>query len=75
LSTILIHGTLGNLLLKIVEKAANKDIGIQSVKTAKTLDGQSIETTIMVHDLEELTRFMNDIKSIEEVKDVERLFL
>lgn len=75
-STILVHASESNdLLLNIAQKAANKEIGIKNISNMKNTDGQSIEATVVVHDKEELIRFMNDIKCIEEVKEVERLFI
>ena len=76
LSTIIIYAAMSSdLLLKVVQKAANRDIGVQNISNTKNSGGQSIEATIVVHNLEELTRFINDVKMFEEVKDVERLFL
>ncbi|MBR2587801.1 MAG: bifunctional (p)ppGpp synthetase/guanosine-3',5'-bis(diphosphate) 3'-pyrophosphohydrolase [Bacilli bacterium] len=73
-STIMVYSSLNNdLLLKIVSKAANKNIGIQNVNNTKSMSGQTIELTILVKDKEELIKFMNDIKCIEEVREVERL--
>ena len=73
-STIMIYTSLTNdLLLKIVSKAANKNIGIQSINNTKSLSGGTIELTILVNDTEELVKFMNDIKCISEVKEVERV--
>ncbi len=73
-STIMIYTSLTNdLLLKIVSKAANKNIGIQSINNTKSLSGGTIELTILVNDTEELVKFMNDIRCISEVKEVERV--
>ena len=76
LSTILIHAATNNdPLLNIVTKAAHKDIGIQSITNIKNSDGQSIEMTIVIHNQEELTKFINDITSLESVQKVERLVI
>ncbi len=73
-ATILIHAGLENeLLLKIVSKAANRDIGVKNIVNTSNIDNQSIELTIVVHDLEELNKFMVDLKMIESIKEVERL--
>ena len=70
----MIYTSLTNdLLLKIVSKAANKNIGIQSINNTKSLSGGTIELTILVNDTEELVKFMNDIRCISEVKEVERV--
>ena len=56
-STIMIYTSLTNdLLLKIVSKAANKNIGIQSINNTKSLSGGTIELTILVNDTEELVK-------------------
>ena len=73
-STLMIYASLNSdLLLKIVSKASNKNIGIQNITNIKSFSGGTIELTILVKDKEELTKFINDIKGIEEVKEVERL--
>jgi len=73
-TTILVHAGLGNdLLLSIIAKAANNDIGVKSVNNTKDIDSQSIEMTVVVKNREELLKFMNDIKMLETVTEVERL--
>lgn len=62
-----------DLLVKIIAKASNDDIGVKNISTNNMLDGQNIEMTIVVHDKEELLQFMNSIKSLESVKTVERV--
>ncbi len=62
-----------DLLLKIVTKASNDDIGVRNISTNNTLDGQNIEMTIVVHDKDELLKFINNIRSLESVKSVERV--
>ena len=74
-SDIVVYTSLNNdVLLKIVSKAANKNIGLQSINNTKSQAGGTMELTVIVKDKEELIKFMNDIKCIEEVKEVERTF-
>lgn len=73
-SAIMIYASLSSdLLLKVVSKASGKDIGIQNIHNTKSLSGQTIEVTVLIKDKEELIKFMNDVKCIEEVKEVERV--
>ena len=76
MASIIIHAGISNdLLVKVVSKAANHDIGVRSVRNTNNSDGQSIEMTVVVHNKEELVKFMNDIKMEPVVSEVERLFI
>ena len=73
LSTLLIHAKEGNdVLLQIIAKAANSDIGVQNINSTKNLDNQIIEMTVVVKDKEELQKLISNIKMIDLVIDIER---
>ena len=73
-TTILVRvGTGEDMLLSIISKAANNDIGVRNVNNNKTADGGAIEMSVVVSNKEELLKFMNDIRMIEGVLEVERL--
>ncbi|MBQ9011846.1 MAG: bifunctional (p)ppGpp synthetase/guanosine-3',5'-bis(diphosphate) 3'-pyrophosphohydrolase [Bacilli bacterium] len=73
-TTILIKSMVTNdLLVKIIEKATNNDVGVRNINNNKELTEQTLEMTVVVKGVEELLKFMNDIKMIPEVKEVERL--
>ncbi|MDD6323076.1 MAG: bifunctional (p)ppGpp synthetase/guanosine-3',5'-bis(diphosphate) 3'-pyrophosphohydrolase [Bacilli bacterium] len=61
------------ILLNIISKAADKDVPVRNFFTHHGKEDESIEMTILVKNKEQLVKFMNDIKMIPEVTDVERL--
>ena len=73
-TTIIIH-TLSkkDILLDIISKSSNRSINIESINNLYTNDSYNYEITLIVNNLEELEKFIGDIKSIEEVNDVERM--
>lgn len=74
LTTIVIYAGSGNdVLVPIIAKAANSDIGVRNVINNKTVDSQTIELGVIVKDKEELLKFMNTIKTIPGVTEIERL--
>ena len=73
-TNILVKASSSNdLLLRIIEKATTNDIGIRNINNSKTLSSQSLDMTVVVKDLEHLTKFMNEIQTITEVSEVVRL--
>ena len=63
-TTIIVHTlTKKDVLLDIVSKASNTNVSY------------TYEITIVVDNKAELVKFMNDVKSIQEVKEVERKIL
>ena len=73
-TTILIHANGNNdALVPIVSKASNKEIGIRNVVNRKDFGSQTLEMSIIVHDKDELVKFINDIRSLEGIIEVERL--
>ena len=72
-TAILIHAGAGSdVLLPVVTKAANNDIGVQGVVNNKDLEGQTIEMNVVVKDKAELMKLINDIQMMPEVTEVER---
>lgn len=73
-TTILIQANGNNdVLVPIVSKASNKEIGIRNVVNRKDFGSQTLEMSIIVHDKDELVKFINDIRSLEGIIEVERL--
>ena len=73
-TTIIIH-TLSkkDILLDIISKSSNRSINIESINNLFTNDTYNYEITLLVDNLDELDKFIGDIKSIPEVDDVERM--
>ena len=72
-TTILIHTlTKKDILLDIVSKASNSGISIEKVNNMSANGKYTYDITVLVDNKAELVKFMNDVKSISDVKDVER---
>ena len=73
-TTILVHATENkNILLDIISKTSNADITIQSINTVNSSDNYLYEITVVVPNKERLIKFINEISSINNIIDVERL--
>ena len=73
-STILIRVEKSkNIIIDIVSKANNCSIPIKRFSTAYSKEEDIIKMTILVDGKDNLIKFMNDIKMIDEVIDVERV--
>ena len=73
-TTILIHASsLGDILVPVITKATSGDIGVKNIVNNKTVNEQNIEMGVAVKNKEELLKFMNDIRMISGVTEVERL--
>lgn len=71
---ILIHSTDNkNILLDIISKTANNDIIVQSINSVNTNDNYMFDINVLVPDLEKLNKFINDIRMIPNILDVERI--
>ncbi|MDD3187285.1 MAG: bifunctional (p)ppGpp synthetase/guanosine-3',5'-bis(diphosphate) 3'-pyrophosphohydrolase [Bacilli bacterium] len=72
-TNILVH-TLENknVLLDIIAKSSNTEVTIQSTNFVNTNDNFLYEVVVLVKDTTELTKFINEIKTIPNVIDVER---
>ena len=62
-----------NILMDIITKAQNRDISVTYMNNIFANELYYIEIKILVKDLETLTTFINDIESLPEVIDVERV--
>ena len=62
-----------DVLLNVVTKATSDKIGVLNVLTTKNSNGNSIEMSVLVKNKTELIKFMNDIRMINGISNVERL--
>lgn len=73
-TTILVHAKENkNILLDIISKTSNADITVQSINAITSSQNNLYEITVVVSDKERLTKFINDISSLNDIMDVERL--
>lgn len=73
-TTILVRATFDkDMLIPIITKATSNDIGVKNIINNRTVNEQSIEMGVAVKNKEELLKFMNDIRMIPGVSEVERL--
>ena len=73
-TTILVHAHEGkNILLDIISKTSNTDISVQSINAINSSENSLYEITVVVPNKERLIKFMNEISSISNIIDVERL--
>ena len=71
---ILVHSTDNkNILLDIISKTSNSDIIVQSINSVNTNDNYMFDINVLVPDLEKLNKFINDIRMIPNILDVERV--
>lgn len=71
---ILIHSTDNKkILLDVVSKTSNSDILIQNINTINTADNYMFSVNVLVKNIESLNKFMNDIRMIPSILDVERV--
>lgn len=61
-----------SILLSILSKTSNNSISMQSVSTISDLDSTLYDMVLSIPNLEALTKFENDVKSIPDVLEVER---
>ena len=72
-TTILVHTiTKKDILLDIVSKSSNNGLSIESINNMTSSDTITYSITVLVDNKDELVKFINDVKGIPEVKDVER---
>ena len=62
-----------NILLEIISKTSNNNINVQTINTYNNEDDTVFELTILVENKEKLEKFMNDIKIIPNIINVERI--
>lgn len=71
---ILIRAVSGkNLIMNIVSKTNNADIPVRRFSTIQSKNDEIIKMTVLVNNKDELLKLMNNIKMIENVKEVERV--
>ncbi len=61
-----------NQLLEIITKASQKEIFIESVNTFEDEDTTTFALTVKTTDINQLNNFISDLKSLSDVKEVER---
>lgn len=62
-----------DLLLNIISKTTKSDITIQSINTYMNKIDTVFEITVLVMNKENLVKFMNDLRQLKEITEVERL--
>ena len=73
-TNILVHALDNkNILLDIISKTSNTDITVQSINTINSSDNFMYDITLLITDKDKLMKFMNDIKMIPNIIDVERI--
>ena len=72
-TSILIHTiNKDDILLDIVSKASNNGVSIESINNIGSHSKNTYDITVLVNNKDELVKFMNDVKSLSSVKEVER---
>jgi GTP pyrophosphokinase len=72
-TNILVHAMDSkNILLDIISKTSNSDISVQSINAINTNENFMYEITVLVENKTKLMKFMNDIRTIPNILDVER---
>ncbi len=61
-----------NQLLEIITKASQKEVFIESVNTFEDEDTTTFALTVKTTDINQLNNFISDLKSLSDVKEVER---
>lgn len=61
-----------NILVDIVSKTVGSNVIIQNINTMESNEEYLYEITLLTHNVDELKKFMNEIRKISSVFDVER---
>ncbi len=61
-----------NILVDIVSKTVGSNVVIQNINTMESNEEYLYDVTVLTHNLDELKKFMNEIRKIPNVFDVER---
>ena len=73
-TNILIHAMDSkNILLDIISKTSNTDITVQSINTVNSNNNYIYDITVLITDKDKLMKFINDIRMIPNIIDVERV--
>ena len=62
-----------NLLLDIIQRSSSNNVGIINVNTTKNITNIIYELTIEVFDIEQLNKYIKDLKQNSDILNVERL--
>lgn len=62
-----------NTLLDIISKTSNSDMVVEGIKTIPSSDNYMYEITVLVPNLDSLSKFMNDIYAIPNIIKIERI--
>ena len=71
--TLKINDLNKNVLIDIVAKTKNFDIIIQNINLINSVDDNKIEISLLTHNKSDLEKFMDAVKTIDNVTSVERL--
>ena len=72
-TNLLIHARENkNVLLDIIAKTSNTDITVLNINFINNNDNFLYELVVLVQNVTSLNKFMNDIRSIPNILDVER---
>ncbi len=73
-TNILVHALNNkNVLIDLISKTSSSDITVQSINTLDSKDEFLYEITILVENLEKLTKFINDLETLPNITFVERI--
>jgi len=73
-TNILVHAESNKtVLLDIISKTSNTDITVLSINTLSSSDEFLFDVTVSVPSLDKLKKFMDDIRLLDEITEVERI--
>ena len=72
-TNIIIHASKKDLLIDIIAKTTKSDVSIRTINTYNNKKDNVYEMTVLVNKKENLVKFMNDLKQMKDIIDVERL--
>lgn len=73
-TSIIVHTTsTEDILLDIISKTSGRSITIESIKNIVAQDVYNYQITLIVDNLEQLDKYIEDLKSIEDVDSIERM--
>ena len=61
-----------NTLLEIISKASNNGINVEKINTYNNEDNVTFDLTVIVENIDKLNKFINNIKNINNIIDIER---
>lgn len=73
-TNVLIHAESNkSVLLDVISKTSNTDVTVVSINTLSSTDEFLFDLTVSVPNIDALKKFMDDVRLIKEVTDVERI--